>query len=402
MKYIVVLIDGAADDRLEELGGKSPLEAAYMPTVRMLEKTAQIGLVQTVPEGMSPGSDIANLSVMGYDPRIYHTGRSPLEALSIGVKMKAHDIAIRLNLVTLSDEAEFLDKRMLDYSGGEIPTEESALLMDALIDAWKDEKDFEIHKGVSYRHLFLWHEGSMDISLVPPHNITGERIMGHLPQGVHSDFFIRFIRKGYEILKDHPVNQARIARGERPANAPWLWGEGVRPSLVPFQGLYGLKAGVISAVDLIRGIARGADMEVLPVVGATGTIHTNFKGKGEAAVTGLNEGLDYIYIHLEATDECGHQGDIDGKVRSLELIDQHILKKLVEKVQGDYRLLLVPDHRTPLRTRKHDLVPVPYLLYDTRKTLGEGRGYNEEEAKGGTPLESGVALHRLLIEKAMP
>lgn len=399
MKYVVVLIDGAADDRIEELGNKTPLMAAYMPTVRNLEKKSKIGLVKTVPDGLYPGSDIANLSVMGYDPKIYHTGRSPLEALSIGVKMKDDDIAIRMNLVTLSDDENFNDKTMIDYSGGEISTEESEELVEALIKGFKEEKDYSIHHGISYRHVFIWHEGSLEINLIPPHNITGEKIANYLPGGVNSEFFTNFIKKGYEILKDHPVNIKRINEGKRPANCPWLWGEGKKPQLDKFEFLNGLKGGVISAVDLIRGIGKGAGMEVIQVPGATGTLHTNFKGKGEAAVLGLNNGLDYMYIHLEATDECGHQGDIEGKVKSLELIDEFIISKLVSEIKDDYRLLIVPDHRTPLKTKKHDSLPVPYLLYDSSKDLGMGLVYNEEDAQKGEYVETGFKLHTLLIEK---
>ena len=399
MKYVVVLIDGAADDRIEELDNKTPLMSADMPTIRELEKRADIGYVKTVPDGMTPGSDIANLSVMGYDPKIYHTGRSPLEALSVGVKMKEDDIAIRMNLVTLSDDEDFNDKRMIDYSGGEISTEESKELVEALIEGFKNEKDYSIYHGVSYRHVFIWHEGSLEINLIPPHNITGEKIFKHLPEGINSEFFIDFIKKGYEILKDHPVNLKRISEGKKPANSPWLWGEGKKPLLDKFEDLYGLKGGVISAVDLIRGIGKGAGMEVINVPGATGTIHTNFKGKGEAAVSALNNGLDYMYIHLEAPDECGHQGDISGKVRALELIDEHIVKKLVRELKDDFRMLVVPDHRTPLKTRKHDSVPVPYMIYDSRQDLGTGLIYNEEDALKGRYIDAGIKLHALLIEK---
>lgn len=399
MKYIVVLIDGAADDRIEELENKTPLMSANMPTVRMLENKAQIGLVKTVPDGLYPGSDIANLSVMGYDPKKYHTGRSPLEALSIGVDMKEDDIAIRMNLVTLSDDENFKDKKMIDYSGGEVSTEESDELVEALINGFKEEKDYSIYHGISYRHVFIWHEGSLKITLIPPHNITGEKIAAYLPEGINSEFFINFIKKGYEILRDHPVNQKRISEGKNPANCPWLWGEGKKPLLDKFDDLYGLKGGVISAVDLIRGIGKGAGMEVIIVPGATGTIHTNFKGKGEAAVLALNSGLDYMYIHLEAPDECGHQGDIEGKVRALELIDEFIISKLVSDIKDDYRLLVVPDHRTPLKTGKHDSLPVPYMLYDSRKDLGMGLSYNEEDAIKGDYLDTAIKLHDLLIEK---
>ena len=399
MKYIVVLIDGAADDRIEELGDLTPLMAAKMPTVRELEKKSLIGQVKTVPDGMTPGSDIANLSVMGYNPAVYHTGRSPLEALAMGIAMKEDDIALRLNLVTLSDEENFLEKKMIDYSGGEISTAESKELVQVLIDQLKDYKEYDLYQGVSYRHAFIWHEGSLEVNLIPPHNITGQKIAKYLPEGDNHEFFIDFIQKGYQLLKDHPINQKRIKEGKRPANSPWLWGEGKKPALDDFKELNELSGGVISAVDLIRGIGTGAGMKVIMVEGATGNIHTNFKGKGEAAVKELNSGTDYIYIHLEATDECGHQGDIEGKVRSLEIIDQEIIKRLIDKVEDDFRLLLVPDHRTPLKTGKHDAVPVPFMLYDSRKNLSNGLKYNEEDGSKGLYVDSGVALHHLLIEK---
>lgn len=399
MKYIVVLIDGAADDKITELGDKTPLMAASMPTVRELEKKSLIGAVKTVPEGMSPGSDIANLSVMGYDPKIYHTGRSPLEALAMGVELKDDDIALRMNLVTLSSEEDFADKTMVDYSGGEITTEESKELVRALIEYIKGFKEYDIYQGVSYRHAFIWHKGSLAVELTQSHNITGQKIASYLPKGENHQFFIDFIKKGYDILKDHPVNKKRTERGERPANSPWLWGEGKKPSLESFEKLNNLAGGVISAVDLIRGIGRGADMKVIEVEGATGTIHTNFKGKGQAAIKALKEGLDYIYIHLEATDECGHQGDIEGKVKALEIIDREIIKRIVENMDDDFRLLLLPDHKTPLKTGKHDNIPVPFMLYDSRKNEKGNLRYNEDDGQKGFYVDSGVKLHNILIEK---
>lgn len=399
MKYIVVLIDGAADDRIEELGNKTPLMAANMPNLKRLEKKSIIGEVQTVPEGMTPGSDIANLAVMGYDPKVYHTGRSPLEALAIGVDMKDDDIALRLNLVTLSDDDKFSDKVMIDYSGGEITTDESRELIKALKDYIDGFKEYDIYEGVSYRHAFIWHSGSLTVDLTQPHNITGKVIGDYLPKGDNSDFFISFMKDSYEILKDHPVNLKRIKEGKKPANSPWLWGEGKKPALEDFRKLNSLSGGVISAVDLIRGIGKGANMKVIDVEGATGNIHTNFKGKGEEAIKALNDGLDYIYVHLEATDECGHQKDIEGKVLALEKIDKEIIGRLINGVDDDFRLLVVPDHRTPLKTGKHDSFPVPFMLYDSRKDEDNNLEYNEEDAKKGKHIESGVKLHRLLIEK---
>lgn len=398
MKYIVVLIDGAADDKIEELGSKTPLMAALMPTVRELEKKSLIGSVRTVPEGMNPGSDIANLSVMGYDPKIYHTGRSPLEALAMGVGLKDDDIALRMNLVTLSEEDNFLEKSMVDYSGGEITTQESKELIKTLIKYIKDFKDYDIYQGVSYRHAFIWHKGRLEVEFTQPHNITGQKIISYLPKGENNRFFIDFIKKGYDILKDHPINKKRIKRGERPANSPWLWGEGKKPALENFKKINNLSGGVISAVDLIRGIGIGAGMNVIDVEGATGTIHTNFKGKSQAAIKALKKGLDYIYIHIEATDECGHQGDIKGKVKALEIIDREIIKKIVENLDDDFRLLLLPDHGTPLKTGKHNDIPVPFMLYDSRENKKGSLSYNEDDSKKGIYIDSGIKLHNIFIE----
>ncbi|AMP19799.1 phosphoglycerate mutase [endosymbiont 'TC1' of Trimyema compressum] len=402
MKYMVILIDGAADENVEALGNKTPLMVAKMPNIEKLSKTGQIGLVQTVPEGMSPGSDVANLSIMGYEPEKYHTGRSPLEALSAGVEMKDTDVAIRLNLVTLGDEESFSEKTIIDYSGGEIETVESIQLINALKEAF-DKSPYHIYPGISYRHVFIWENGSVNVEMVPPHNILDKKIGSYLPKGDNEAFFRDFIEKGYELLKNHPINLARVKRGLKPANAPWLWGEGKKPLLDKFSEKNNLKGGVISAVDLIKGIGMGANMTVIEAPDVTGTIDTNFTGKSEAALEGLLNGLDYVYVHLEAPDECGHQGDVAGKVRSLELIDEKIIGPILkglEEANEDFRMLVVPDHRTPLNKRTHTMDPVPYLIFDSRKALGNGNLYDEEHAKSGVFVSTGPKLHDILIEKS--
>lgn len=402
MKYIVILIDGAADENVAALGDKTPLMVAKMPNTEQLSKKGQIGLVQTVPEGMSPGSDVANLSIMGYAPEKYHTGRSPLEALSAGVAMKDTDVAIRLNLVTLGDEEPFSEKTMVDYSGGEIETQDSVVLIKALQAAF-DKDPYHIYEGISYRHVFIWENGSLKVTLTPPHNILDKKIGPYLPAGDNEAFFRTFIEKGYEILKNHPINIERVKKGIKPANAPWLWGEGKKPLLDDFYEKNQLKGGVISAVDLIKGIGLGSEMTVIEVPDVTGTLHTNFKGKGEGALKGLLEGLDYVYVHLEAPDECGHQGDIFGKVSSLELIDEKVIGPVVEGLKEageDFRVLIVPDHRTPLNKRTHTMDPVPYLIYDSRKDLGGGIHYDEVSAQKGIYVENGPKLHDILIEKS--
>ena len=402
MKYIVILIDGAADENVEILGNKTPLMVAKITNIKKLSKTGQIGLVQTVPKGMSPGSDVANLSIMGYEPEKYHTGRSPLEALSVGVKMKDTDVSIRLNLVVLGDEEPFSEKTMIDYSGGEIETAESVQLINALKETF-DNSPYHIYPGIMYRHIFIWENGSINIDTIPPHNILDKKIGPYLPKGDNEIFFRDFIKKGHELLKNHPINIARAKRSLKKANALWLWGEGKKPLLDKFSEKNNLKGGIISAVDLIKGIGICSNMTIIEVPNVTGTIDTNFTGKGEAALEGLLNGLDYIYIHLEAPDECGHQGDIKGKVRSLELIDEKIIGPVLKGLEGaneDFRMLIVPDHRTPLNKRTHTMDPVPYLIFDSRKTLGNENLYDEEHAKSGIFVSTGSKLHNIFIEKS--
>ncbi len=398
MKYIVMLGDGMADYTIEALGGKTPLEAAKKPNIDRLAKGGELGMVKTVPEGMKPGSDVANLSAMGYDPLKCYTGRSPLEAVSIGVEMSETDVAFRCNLVTLSDEPEYENKTMLDYSSGEITTAEAAELIRA-VDAVFRNDEILFYPGISYRHCMIWHEGPVGLDLTPPHDISDRKVTDYLPK---NPVILDLMKRSYEILKNHPVNQARIARGLNPANSIWMWGEGTRPAVSGFEATYGVKASVISAVDLIKGIGICAGMKVIEVEGATGNIDTNFTGKGVAALETLLEGQDLVYIHVEAPDECGHHGDLEGKIRSIELIDEEIVGPLLsglEKAGEDYAILVMPDHPTPIAIKTHISDPIPYLLYRSNAPADSGvETYTEKTAQAtGRYVARGCELMNRLL-----
>ncbi|MDE5618477.1 MAG: cofactor-independent phosphoglycerate mutase, partial [Clostridia bacterium] len=364
MKYVVILGDGMADYPVEQLGGKTPLEVARKPVIDELCAKGELGLVRTVPPSLKPGSDVANLSVMGYNPLQCYTGRSPLEALNMGIQMADDDVAIRCNLVTLSDEDNYEDKTMVDYSAGEICTEDARELIEAIQTEFGDAGRY-FRAGVSYRHCMILRNAQIGTTYTPPHDISDRPIKGHLPEGLYGKEMCALMRSSYEFLKCHPVNLRRIADGKRPANSIWLWGEGTRPALMPFADKWGKKGGVISAVDLVQGIGRGAGMDVICVEGATGTYETNFAGKAKAAIDALKGGLDYVYIHMEAPDECGHQGDIAHKVLSIELIDEVVVKYVKEQLDDmgqDYAILIAPDHPTPLKLKTHVSNPVPYII----------------------------------------
>ena len=387
MKYVVILGDGWADYPSNALGGHTPLEVADKPNIDDLCKRGKLGLVKTVPDGMKPGSDVANLSMMGYAPDKYYTGRSPLEALSIGIDLKDSDVAIRCNLVTLSDEENYADKTMLDYSAGEISTEEARQLIEFLQQNLGDEY-IDFYTGISYRHCLVAHNAETGTDFTPPHDISDKKIAQYLPKGEYGDIFLDIMTDSYNLLKDHPVNQKRIAQGLKPANSIWLWGEGTRPQLTPFEEKYGIKGAVISAVDLIKGIGIGAQMKVINVDGATGTYKTNFQGKAEAAIEAIKDGYDYVYIHMEAPDECGHQGDADNKVKSIELIDSIVVKYVKEQLDlmnEDYKILIAPDHPTPLSLKTHTSDPVPFVIYAHKAGEDQnpaiGAPYSEETAK---------------------
>jgi len=395
-----MLGDGMADYPVESLGNKTPLQAAKKPHIDSLAPYAELGMVTTVPEGMKPGSDVANLSVMGYNPQECYTGRSPLEAISMGIEMNNTDVAFRCNLVTLTDEADYADKTMADYSSGEISTEEAAQLMEAVKEAFNDtERAF--FAGISYRHCMIWHEGPTGLDLTPPHDISDRKITEYLPS---NPVVLDLMKRSYEVLKDHPLNLDRISRGLNPANSIWLWGEGTKPQISQFEATYGVKGAVISAVDLLMGIGMGAEMEVIKVEGATGTIETNFKGKMEAALKTLLDGNDFVYLHVEAPDECGHHGDIEGKVRAIELIDEKIVGPLLAglgEVGEDYSILVMPDHPTPLALKTHTCDPIPYLLYrsNDKKTSGITTYTEESAASTGIYRPEGYKLMSYLLQK---
>ena len=398
MKYIVVLGDGMADEPLEELGGKTPLEYAETPQMDALAKAGEIGMVKTVPEGMSPGSDTANLSVLGYDPKIYYSGRSPLEALNIGVDMEDGDVAVRVNLVTLSEEeGEYEEKRILDHSSDEISTEEAAQLLEAVREVLENEV-FRFYVGTSFRHCLIWKKG-MVMPLTPPHDIRGKKIREYLPQ---DPLFLKMQKKSYEILQNHPVNVKRREQGLNPANSLWFWGAGTKPSLSPFEKKFGKKGAMISAVDLLKGIAVGTNMKNISVEGANGGLHTNYEGKAKAALQVLlKDGYDFAYIHVEAPDEMGHQGSTEKKIQAIEYLDQRVIRMVKEGMDDsgeDYRMLILPDHPTPICVKTHTADPVPYLLYDSRKNEKHGWKYNEAEAeKSGNRVTEGHELMKYLF-----
>ena len=403
MKYIIVLGDGMADYKLPALGDKTPLQCADKPAIDALAKKAEIGLCRTVPQGFKPGSDVANLSVMGYDPHDCYTGRSPLEAVSIGIALKDTDVTLRCNLVTLSAEEAYEEKTMLDYSAEEISTAEARELVAALKQEF-DNADFTLYAGVSYRHCLVAANGKTGHDLTPPHDISGKPVREHLPKGPCAAQYLAMMKRSAEILKDHPVNRARVAAGKNPANSVWFWGEGTKPQLENFEKKFGVKGGVISAVDLVKGIGILAGMRIIDVAGATGNYDTNFAGKAQAALDALNSGLDLVYIHMEAPDECGHQGDAAHKIYSIEQISEKVVRPICEtlRAKGEtFRMLVCPDHPTPIAIRTHTADPIPYLLYDSTSERGSGaEAYDEDEAaKTGIFLDAGTQLMQKLLAK---
>lgn len=400
MKYVVVLGDGMADEPIAEIGGTTPLMYAKTPVMDSLAPKSEVGLAHTIPQGMKPGSDTANLAVLGYDPKKYYTGRSPLEALSIGVPMKETDIAIRCNIVTVSDDSlPYEEKTIIDHSSGEISTEDAAVLLGAIQKEMNNEI-YQYYVGTSYRHLMIWDKGEV-AELTPPHDVLGQVIGTHLP----ADNKLReMMKRSYDILNNHPINIERAAKGLNKANSIWFWGAGTKPVLDSFEEKYGKKAAMISAVDLLKGIAVGAQMTNIEVDGADGTLETNWEGKADAAVKAvLEDGFDFVYIHMEAPDEMGHQGSLERKLKAIEYLDGRVLSRVVEKMGQsgeDYRMLVMPDHPTPIACRTHTSDPVPYMLYDSRTDRKSGRLYNEEAAKAsGIVVEHGFTLMSKLLEK---
>lgn len=381
MKYVVVLGDGMADRPIAELGDQTPLAYAETPTMDQLAAVSEIGMVHTIPDGMKPGSDTANLSVLGYNPRIYYSGRSPLEALSIGVDMKDTDIALRCNLVTLSEEEEnYEDRPIIDHSSGEISTADAAVLLDAVREGLENET-YKFYVGTSYRHLLIWDRGEV-VELTQPHDVLGQTIGQYLPE----DAVLReMMKKSYDILVNHPINVERKKKGLNPANSCWFWGAGTKPALSSFEEKTHLKGAMISAVDLLKGIAVGASMKVIEVEGANGGLNTNYEGKAQAAIDVLTkEGYDFAYIHVEAPDEMGHQGSVERKVKAIEYLDSRVIKPVKEGLEAageDFRMLVLPDHPTPICMRTHSSDSVPYLLYDSTDLQQHDWKYNEAEGE---------------------
>lgn len=395
MKYVVLLCDGMADYPVPALDGKTPMMCAHKPNIDSLAKKAQVGLVKTVADGLKPGSDVANMSVMGFDPKKYYTGRSPLEAVSIGVKLRDDDVTLRCNLVTLSDKENYADKTMLDYSAGDISSEEAKLLIEAVEKAFGNDI-YTYYSGVSYRHCLVVHGGTTDLGdMTPPHDISDRVVGPYISAHENAKPLIEMMKKSYDVLKNHPVNLRRIAEGKRPGNSIWLWGEGNKPILPSFSSLYNVEGCVISAVDLLKGIGMSAGMSTPDVPGATGYIDTDFTAKAKYALEELKKGKDFAYIHVEAPDECGHRNEPENKVKAIELIDKLVLGELLEglKEYEDYKIMILPDHPTPIVTKTHASDPVPYLIYHHSKPQQGVDTINEETAKNtGNYIEDGPSI----------
>ncbi|MDR2770473.1 MAG: cofactor-independent phosphoglycerate mutase [Clostridiales Family XIII bacterium] len=396
MKYLILVPDGCADRPVRELGGKTPLEVADMKHINGLARISELGSVKTIPDGMTPGSDAANLSVMGFDPAVYLTGRSPLEAVSMGIDMSDTDVAFRTNLVTLEGAGAYEDLIIKDHSSGDISSEEGRTLIE-FIEARLGGGAVHFYAGVSYRHAMIVDHGKTHYSLTPPHDILTRRVGDYLPRGEGAEALERLMRESYTLLKDHPVNAARARAGRNPANSIWIWGQGKKPMLPSFYEKYGIRGSIVAAVDLIKGIGLCAGLDARDIPGATGTLLTNFGGKAAGAIEAFQSGKDFVYIHVEAPDECGHQGDLAGKIESLRLTDEKIFAPVLAYLQGcgeAYRVLVVPDHRTPIEIRTHSSEPVPYVFFDSEHPLPPDASKTFSEAAGerGPYIGSGQAL----------
>ena len=403
MKYVVILGDGMADHRQEILNNKTPLMVANKPSIDGLASLSEVGLCVTVPSNMKPGSDVANLSVLGYNPKECYTGRSPLEAASIGIELKDTDVTARANLVTVSDEEIYANKTMIDYSAGEISTKEAKELIEYLAKYINDDK-YSLYSGISYRHCLVVDNGHIAGDLTPPHDITGKPVKEHLPTSELGKKYLELMENSYKLLKDHPINIARIKQGKNPANSLWFWGEGTKPRLENYKQKFGVNGAIISAVDLLKGIGKIAGMKVIEVDGATGNYDTNFKGKAEACLTALKNDVDFVYLHMEAPDECGHHGDLEHKIFSIEQIDSEVVKPILDglnKLGEDYGILIMPDHPTPIAIKTHSSDPVPYLLYKSnKKVLSKAKVYDEEQAEAsGIVIKDGWTLIQKLFDK---
>lgn len=399
MKYIVIVPDGAADYPIDELDGKTPLQVAYTPNMDFLASKGIVGSVRNIPEGFPPGSDVANLSILGYDPRTYYTGRAPIEAVSIGLNLSKNDVAYRCNLITL----KFSGKDQIfmeDYSAGHIPTEEAKILIEE-IDKKLGNERIRFYPGVSYRHIMVWKDGTEEVECIPPHDITGKEIRRYLPIGKNANFLKDLIFKSIEILKEHPVNKKRVSEGKKPANSIWLWGQGRTPSLPTYQEKYKLSGALISAVDLTKGLGILAGFHIINVPGATGWIDTNYKGKAEYALNAL-ERVDFVYIHIEAPDEAGHQGDFRLKIKAIEDIDRIVVGTIINEAPKrfkKFKILLLPDHPTPIKIRTHTADPVPFVIYDSQNIEQRDRKFSEEIVQSpDIKIENGFKLMDFFIK----
>ncbi len=402
MKYLVLIPDGMADEKIEALGNRTPMEAAKKPTMDALAKRSIVGTVSNVPSGMVPESDTANMAILSFDPKVYSKGRSPLEAVSMGIEMQPDETAYRCNVVTLTDDGDYEDKIILDHSADEITTPEADELIRALEEKLGNEYR-RFYTGVSYRHCLIWKNGNDKYDFMRPHDILGKRIGDYLPKAENGgEEFYRLMKESFDILNHHPVNEARRARGLKPANSAWLWSPGKKPQLPNFREKWGLDSAVISAVDLIKGIGLCAGMQSIDVEGATGNVHTNYTGKANAAIEAFRDGRDFVYIHVEGPDECGHRAEIENKVRAVELIDEKILKPVYEYLLSageDFRIMILPDHPTPIRLRTHTIEPVPFMIYDSTKDACGVDSFSEESARAmNRYVENGYTLMEQLVK----
>ena len=403
MKYFVLIPDGMADEKVEALGNLTPMEKADKPFMDMLAKKSFVGTVSNVPQGMVPESDTANMAILSFDPKIYSKGRSPLEAFSIGIKMADDETAYRCNIVTLTEEQDnYEDRIILDHSADEISTAEADELIKALEENMGDDiKKF--YTGISYRHCLIWKNGNDKYDFTRPHDILGKRIGEYLPKVENGgEEFLQLMKKSYDILKDHPVNIARKEKGLKPANSAWLWSPGKKPQLPSFKEKWGLDGTVISAVDLIKGIGLCAGMKSIDVEGATGNVHTNYEGKANAAIQAFKDGADYVYVHVEGPDECGHRAEIDNKVLSIELIDKKILAPVYEYLKNcgeDFKIMVLPDHPTPLHIRTHSIAPVPFFIYSSTNETNGVNTFNEFTAQAtNNYIDKGHTLMNILVK----
>lgn len=403
MKYFIMLCDGMADEDIDILDNSTPMKKAYKPCMDSLAKKSEIGLCKTVQDEMKPGSDVANLAVLGYNAKEIYCGRSPLEAASIGIKLKDTDVTFRANLVSLSDDKEYKNKTMLDYSGGDISTNEARELVTYIQEKLGND-EFHFYSGVSYRHCLVWDNGKcIEDLLTPPHDIPNKCVKDYLPKGIYEEKLLPLMEKSYELLKNHPVNIERIKQGKKPANSLWFWGEGTKPSLENFTEKNHVKGSMISAVDLLKGIAILSGMNSVDVENATGYIDTNFKGKAEAAINEFKSGQDLVYVHCEAPDECGHRGEAENKIKSIEMIDELVLKPVVEflRTYDDFKVLVCPDHPTPLCIRTHSRIPVPYMIYSSINEIDSNiDSFNEDTAKStGIVIDPGYKIMKHFLSE---